>query len=76
MSVDLYKIITYRGKKKIYESKAQFERQWKRHKEDRAHFVKHISSKSFPTKPLIAYQLQGSSVGPSFRWAKYRQVGK
>lgn len=62
--LELFKIVTHSGKKKLYESSKQFDRNWDRHVDDRKRFM--------TGNPVLGYKLQLQHNG-SFAWTQIKK---
>jgi len=68
--LELYKNITATGKKKLYESKKQFDQNWKKHKADRDRWVGFDPDWDVPS--VVGYKLQLQHDG-SFAWTQIKK---
>lgn len=69
--LQLFKIITASGKKKLYESKRQFDQNWERHVDRRRRWV-YTSVRKDVVPPVTAYKLTVSRDG-TFSWKKIKE---
>lgn len=81
---EIFKIITCDGKKKLYESRKAFDKNWKYHKEYRDQYVlmvkrhggEFVKPWALQVKPMVAYVLREGEEQGVFRWEEFKREGK
>lgn len=71
---EIFKIITCDGKKKLYESRKAFDKNWEYHKDFRDYLVKLYGDKT--VKHMVAYGLRDTEEQGVYRWEEIKREGK